>query len=159
VSTLHVRLTEFTVGDTGPLAIPGDLPASSGYTYAVAPSADEGPIKIAGKDVLFSQPVLFYQENFLHVPVGMAVPNGYYDNDRAAWVPSPNGKVIKIVGVTGGLAVLDTNGDGVADSDAALATLGISTAERQTLAGLYQPGQSLWRLPWTHFSGFGAGFP
>jgi hypothetical protein len=36
-----VRVTEFTVGARGPEAMPADLPASSGYTYALELSVDE----------------------------------------------------------------------------------------------------------------------
>src|SRR5207253_8570434 len=39
-------------------------------------------------------------------------------------------------------------------SDSALAAIGINQAERQTLGTLYQPGQSLWRVPLNHFSGW-----
>ena len=38
---LHVRATEYTIGDAGPDAMPAVLPPSSGYTYAVELSADE----------------------------------------------------------------------------------------------------------------------
>jgi hypothetical protein len=41
VSTLSIRATEYTVGAGGPLAMPGALPGTSGYTYAVELSADE----------------------------------------------------------------------------------------------------------------------
>src|SRR4051794_752911 len=41
LTMLHVRATEYTVGATGPEAMPGELPANSGYTYAVELSADE----------------------------------------------------------------------------------------------------------------------
>jgi hypothetical protein len=41
LSTLSVRATEYTVGDSGPEAMPGELPPTSGYTYAVEFSIDE----------------------------------------------------------------------------------------------------------------------
>src|SRR5262249_2098725 len=81
VSTLHLRLTEFTVGPNGPQAMPAELPPTSGYTYAVSLSADEAVTKINGKDVLLNQPAIFYVENFLNFPVGITVPTGYYDNN------------------------------------------------------------------------------
>src|SRR5207237_4362607 len=65
VGSLHVRLTEFTVGDNGPAAMPGDLPPASEYTYAVELSADE-----ASDGVTFNQPVPLYVDNFLHFPPG-----------------------------------------------------------------------------------------
>jgi hypothetical protein len=162
LDTLHVRVTEFTVGDSGPEAMPGLLPPTSAYTYAVQLGVDEatkGGVKIAGKDVLFNQPVSYYVENFLGFPVGGIVPSGYYDNDRATWVADENGRVIQVLSITGGSAALDVNGDGKADGATALAALGITAEEKRSLATLYQPGQSLWRVPLTHFSTWDLNWP
>lgn len=74
------------------------------------------------------------------------MPVGAYERQQGRWVPEPDGRVIKILSVTGGLADVDTDGDGTADNS------GLSSAERAQLATLYPPGQSLWRLPMTHFS-------
>jgi len=118
-------------------------------------SADEAVangIKMGGKDVVFSKPVVFYVENFLDFPVGGIVPVGYYDNDRAAWVPHDNGRIIQILSVTGGLADVDIDGDGAASDAASLAALGITDAERAKLANLYAAGQSLWRVTLPHLS-------
>ncbi len=149
VTTLNLRLTEYTVGESGPAAMPGELPANVGYTYAVELSADEAIAKINGRDVLFNQPVIFYLENFLDFFVGVPVPMGYYDNDRGVWVASESGRVVKIVAITAGMAELDTDGDGLADNDPAL---GITNAERVQLAGLYSVGESLQRIQITHLS-------
>jgi RHS repeat-associated protein len=151
-STLNVRLTEYTVAANGPKAMPGDLPPTSTYTYAVELGADEAMAKVNGRDVVFNQPVIFYVENFMHVPVGQIVPVGFYDPAQSTWISAPNGQVIKLLGVTAGLADLDTDGDGVADAGTTLAALGITSAERQQLATLYAPGTSLWRTPMDHFS-------
>jgi len=151
-STLNVRMTEYTVGANGPKAMPGDLPPTSTYTYAVELGADEAVAKVNGRDVVFNQPVIFYVENFMHVPVGQIVPVGFYDPAQSTWISAPNGQVIKLLGVTAGLADLDTDGDGVADTAATLAALGITSAERQQLASLYAAGTSLWRTPMNHFS-------
>src|SRR5207244_4998389 len=97
----------------------------------------------------FGQPVLSYNENFLNFPVGMVVPVGYYDRQKGIWFASANGRVVKILSISAGMANLDTDGDGTADNGVAL---GVTNAERQALAGLYQPGQSLWRVPVNHFS-------
>jgi hypothetical protein len=150
--TLNVRMTEYTVGGNGPKAMPGDLPPTSTYTYAVELGADEAVAKVNGRDVVFNQPVIFYVENFMHVPVGQIVPVGFYDPAQSTWISAPNGQVIKLLSVTAGLADLDTDGDGVADTGATLAALGITTAERQQLAALYPAGTSLWRTPMDHFS-------
>src|SRR6266850_2190184 len=150
ITGLTVRATEYTVGANGPQAMPADLPPNSGYTYALEFSVDEA--KAAGAiDVRFSSPLPLYIENFLNFPVGTGVPLGSYDRVRGVWVPSDNGRVLKILSVTNGLANLDTNGDGIADSTAALAALSISDDERRQLAALYQPGQTLWRVLIPHF--------
>ncbi len=54
--------------------------------------------------------------------------------------------------VTGDMADLDTDGDGAADDPATLTALGITDSERQKLTELYSAGQSLWRVPITHFT-------
>lgn len=152
---LSIRATEFTVGDNGPAAMPAELPPTSAYTYAVELSADEAVARKASK-IQFNQPVHFYLENFLAFPVGMAVPAGFYDREQAVWIASPNGRVIEIASIDGGHAELDTNGDGMADNDE---TLGITDAEREELAQLFSEGQTLWRVPVTHFSPFDLNWP
>ncbi len=155
VTNLNIRATEYTVGTSGPRAMPAALPPDIGYTYCVELSADEAVangIKVGGKDVVFSKPVVFYVENFLGFPVGGIVPVGYYDADRAAWVPHDNGRIIQILSVTGGLADVDIDGDGAANDAASLAELGINDAERAKLANLYAVGQSLWRIALPHLS-------
>jgi RHS repeat-associated protein len=151
VSSLNIRATEFTVGSNGPAAMPAALPPSSGYTYCVELSADEA-VALGASEVRFSQPLPVYVENFLDFPVGIAVPTGYYDRQKGQWVASANGRVIKILSHTGGLADLDLDGDGALDDAAALSALGITSAERSRLAQLYSPGQTLWRVPLTHFT-------
>jgi RHS repeat-associated protein len=152
-SLLHVRATEFTVGDSGPAAMPALLPPLSAYTYCVELSADEA-MSAGAVSVTFDHPVITYTENFVGFPVGMAVPEGTYDRRSATWIAMPNGRVVQIVGVTDALADVDTDGDGLAD-----AGLGITTEERRTLAATYAPGQSLWRVPVTHFSPEDANWP
>lgn len=158
LTTLTIRATEYTVGPNGPKAMPAILPPTSGYTYAVELSADEA-IAAGASDVHFNQPLMHYVENFLNFPVGGIVPVGFYDRTKTAWMPEDNGRVVKILGHTGGLADLDVNGSGQAASAADLAILGVTDAERHTLAGLYQPGQSLWRVPITHFSPWDSNWP
>jgi RHS repeat-associated protein len=155
--TLTVRATEYTVGASGPQAMPAPLPPSSAYTYAVELGADEAAA--AGAAVKFSQPVPFYLENFLGFPVGGVVPAGYYDRGSAAWVASDNGLVVQILSVTAGLADLDLTGAGAPADAAALAALGITADERQSLATLYAPGQTLWRVPLRHFSAWDFNWP
>jgi len=155
---LHVRATEFTVGPSGEQAMPAQLEPSTAYTYAVEFSADEA-MAVGAKEIRFSKPVAVYVENFLGFPVGGIVPSGYYDSEKAAWMPSPNGRVVKLLGIAAGLAELDIDGDGQADSVAALAALGISDQERSRLAALYAIGQTLWRVPVTHFTAYDFNWP
>ncbi len=158
LTTLTVRATEYTVGPNGPAAMPGELPTNSAYTYAVELSADEA-LAAGAREVRFSQPVPLYLENFLGFPVGTAVPAGYYDRDLAAWIASENGRVVKVLAITGSLAELDIDGDDAADGAGALAALGITDAERQQLAALYAPGQTLWRTPIPHFTPWDCNWP
>lgn len=151
LTTLNVRATEYTVGDNGPQAMPGELPATSAYTYAVELSVDEA-IAAGATRVDFDQPVPFYVDNFLDFLVGVIVPAGWYDREKAAWVPSDNGLVIGILAITDGKAELDVDGSGNAADAQALAELGITDAERARLAELYTAGKSLWRTPITHFT-------
>jgi RHS repeat-associated protein len=143
LTTIHVRATEYTVGDSGRLSMPATLPPASRYTYAVEVSVDEaGP----GATVVFSQPVPLYVENFLDFPVGTPVPTGWYDRTEGEWVPERNGVVLEVVGVDGnGRAQLDVTGDGVADGVNELNLLGISDYELVQLAGTYPAGSDLWR--------------
>jgi RHS repeat-associated protein len=159
VTTLNLRLTEYTVGANGPESMPGPLPPSSAYTYAFEMKADEADVKVDGKDVLFDRPVPFYIDNFLSFPVGSAVPVGYYDRAKAAWIPSDNGKVIKIFAINNGIADIDSDNDNLADDAAKLLALGITAEERAQLAGLYQAGKTLWRVQVTHLSTWDCNWP
>ena len=159
LGSLNIRATEYTVGPNGPKAMPGQLPPASGYTYAVELSADEA-IAAGAKQVTFSQPVYVYVDNFIGFPVGETVPSGYYDRGIGQWIASQNGRVINILSITGGLADIDTNGDGLADDATTLAALGITQAEQQQLAALYpQTPKQLWRVPVTHFSAWDFNWP
>ncbi|MBL0124793.1 MAG: hypothetical protein IPP88_19445 [Betaproteobacteria bacterium] len=158
IATLNVRATEYTTGPNGPKAMPGELPPSSGYTYALELSADEA-IAAGATEIRFSSPVPFYVENFVGFPVGSLVPTGFYDRGKGQWVASNNGRVIKVLGITGGLAELDLDGTGAPAGAAALIALGITDVERQRLALLYTPGQQLWRVLIPHFSPWDCNWP
>nr|MDA8079237.1 IPT/TIG domain-containing protein [Nitrospiraceae bacterium] len=151
ITSLTVRPTEFTVGDNGPKAMPGPLPANVGYTYAIQFVTDE-ELPFGATTIRFSKPVISYTENFLKMYVGQLVPVASYDPDRGAWIPSDNGRVIAILNIANGTATIDVNGNGLPATQAELAGLGVTVAELQQLAVLYQPGQSLWRAPIPHFT-------
>jgi len=147
LTSLDIRATEFTVGANGGAAMPGDLPPSSQYTYAVQVTADQQLAAGPGAVLTFSKPVPLYVENFLDFPVGTAVPSGVYNPVAGAWQPRPNGVVLKILGKDAqNRALLDINGDGVADSDSLLVFNGIDPLERIKLAGTYPLGSALWRV-------------
>ncbi|MGH7572373.1 MAG: RHS repeat-associated core domain-containing protein [Gemmatimonadota bacterium] len=158
LSTLSVRATEYTVGENGPQAMPVELPPASAYTYAVELSVDEAEAAGAA-GVEFSEPVPLYVENFLGFPVGLDVPVGRYDRAQAAWLAEPDGRIVEIVGVSGGQADIDTDGDGVADGSAAMDSLGITDDERAELASLYTAGTELWRMPLLHLSPIDGNYP
>ncbi len=149
LDTLDIRLTEFTVGESGPKAMPAKLPPASAYTYALEYSVDQA---LDAARIEFSQPLVHYNEDFIGFEVGSVVPVGYYDRQEGRWVASDNGRVVKLLAIEHGLAVLDTDGDEAADDATALAALGVSDTERQQLAGLYAAGQTLWRVPVSHFT-------
>jgi RHS repeat-associated protein len=158
LATLNVRATEYTVEPNGPDAMPAELPANSGYTYAAEFSVDEA-VAAGALDVRFDRPVIVYLENFIGFPAGVLVPVGYYDRSRGQWIGIPNGRVVRLLSNTGGQASLDIDGDGTADPAAALAALGITDAELRQLATLYQPGQTLWRVALTHFTPWDCNWP
>ncbi|WP_158223976.1 MULTISPECIES: fibronectin type III domain-containing protein [unclassified Cohnella] len=158
LDSLNVRATEYTVGDRGPAAMPGELPTFVGYTYAVELSVDEAVVAGA-TEVRFNQPTYLYVDNFLEFPVGGAVPIGYYDRKQGVWVPSENGRIVQVVEVSNGMAQLDVDGDNVADSGTKLTALGITDAELQRLAEMYTEGQSFWRSPINHFTPWDCNWP
>ncbi|WP_420852207.1 fibronectin type III domain-containing protein [Paenibacillus hamazuiensis] len=158
LSAMNVRATEYTVGEKGPQAMPGELPTFVGYTYAVELSVDEA-VYAGATEVRFNQPTYLYVDNFLEFPNGAVVPIGYYDRKKAAWIPSKNGRIVKVVGITNGSANLDVDGDGAADTGTKLTELSITDLERARLAELYPVGKSLWRSPVDHFTPFDCNWP
>lgn len=158
LTTANVRATEFTVGPSGPRAMPATLPPASGYTYAAELSVDEA-LAAGATDVRFDAALPVYVENFLGFPVGSIVPSGYYDRQAGKWMASANGRVVQVLASVSGLAGLDADGDGAADDGARLTALGVTDAERGQLAQLYAAGQTLWRVPVTHFTPWDFNWP
>lgn len=148
LTSFHLRVTEYTRGERGPSAMPGELPATSGYTYASSFSLDEARAAGATR-VEFEPPVIGYVDNFLKFPVGTVVPNGYYDEKKAAWEAGPNGVVVQVVAQADGKLGLDADGDGKADAPSAM---GISAEENAALAQNLEAGATYWRVPLPHFS-------
>ena len=176
---LTIRATEYTVGDNGPEAMPRRLPPETAYTFALELSADEAEPSTqqagstaaadgdlqrafmgdAGGSVQFSQPVILYVENFLDFPVGEAVPTGAVDRSDASWSAVDDGRVVEVLGTSGGQARLDVDGSGTAASSTARQELGISNAELSGIAGIYSGGTQLWRVPIPHFTPFDCNWP
>lgn len=156
--SMHVRATEYTVGANGPQSMPASLPPQSGYTYCVELTADEA-LQAGADTVTFSAPVPLYVENFLGFPVGEGVPVGFYDRRRGVWMAMQNGRIVKILNVSGADVALDLDGDGLADDATALAALGITAEERAQLASLYTAGQTLWRVALPHFTAVDHNWP
>lgn len=150
-STLTIRATEFTVGPDGRKAMPGPLPPSSAYTYAVELSADEA-VAAGAETIRFNRFVHVYVDNFLGMPPGALIPSGYYDRRRAAWVPQENGVVIRILDAEAGLAKVDIDGDGRAEGPVVLEAAEFTSDELRHLASNYAPGRTLWRMPAMHFT-------
>ncbi len=160
VEEINVRFSEYTVGEFGRQAMPSPLPPNSAYTYAVEISVDEAEgRKVAGRDVVFDEPVALHVDNFMDYPVGGGVPTGYYDNDASAWVAVPDGIIIGVLDVDDGMLVLDLNGDGVPATPAELAEWQITDAERAMLAQRFEPGDSFWRVQLDHFSTWDCNWP
>ncbi len=158
LTTLSVRATEYTVGERGLAAMPGVLPPASAYTYAVDLTVDEA-MEAGATRVDFSEPLPVYVDNFLGFPTGSIAPLGYYDDEVAAWVPADNGLVIEILAEVGGLAEVDLDGSGLAADANARAAIGMTDTELAELAATYAPGQSLTRMPISHFTPWDCNFP
>jgi RHS repeat-associated protein len=147
-----MRATECTTGSSGLMAMPADLPPTSAYTYAVNLSIDEAN----GAPLTFSQPVIFYLDNFVGFPVGdgtnpTAVPAGYYDETRGIWVPSASGQVVRVLTNAGGTVTLDVAGSGQDAADSVF-TPPLVAGERAQIASLYKAGATFWRVGTPHFS-------
>jgi RHS repeat-associated protein len=150
MSTLTVRVTEFTVGSNGPAAMPAPLPPNSAYTYCAEFGADE-EMATGATTVIFSQPLPVYVDNFRNMPVGMLMPVGNYDRAKAAWIPLSNGIVMQILGSSNGIALVDLHGTGTPEPTNVLAANGFTLQELEQLATLYSAGKTLWRCWVPHF--------
>jgi RHS repeat-associated protein len=151
LSTMDVRITEFTVGPGGPAAMPAPLPPESQYTYAFEVNADQA-VLAGAPSITFTTPLPYYVDNFLGFPAGTPVPLGALDRAASAWKREASGVVLDIVSESAGLAEIDVTGDGLADTGSALAAHSITNDELRTLAELYEPGRSLWRVQLSHFT-------
>ncbi|XP_070561911.1 teneurin-3-like [Ptychodera flava] len=157
----HIRVTEYTVGESGEEAMPAVLPPFTGYTYAMELSMDEASVN-GTTDVFFNQTVYYYVENYLGFPVGSAVPTGYYNRTLGEWVASVNGLVIEILPPSDAdslRAGVDVTGGKVNATEEELLNLGFNDQELLKLNALYAPGETLWRVPIPHFTPWDCNWP
>ncbi|WP_144304698.1 hypothetical protein, partial [Oceanidesulfovibrio indonesiensis] len=103
--------------------------------------------------VRFDKPVVGWLNNFLDFPVGTIVPSGYYDREKAVWVPSENGLVVQLLDTDGDGIVdaLDATGDGEPDDIDGDDVLGDEVAGLED-SSIYAPGAIFWRVRMEHFS-------
>lgn len=152
-----LRMTEYTVGDRGPAAMPGTMTANVAYTWAAEFAFDEA-VAANARRVDFSQPVAIYVENFLDFPIGTLVPSGYYDDSEGVWYGNElgNGVTLHVLSSTdsGGGAEVDVDDDSDYDGDdeTILSAQGLAQDERIRLHTLYPSGAELWRFRVQHFS-------
>ncbi|HWL43191.1 MAG TPA: RHS repeat-associated core domain-containing protein [Ilumatobacter sp.] len=169
-----LSISEYTVGELGPQAMPALLPESSSYTYAsefrIAEAEALGAVEVAlANDAPGLSPAVLYLDDFLGFAVaggpGQVVPTGVYDRQLGAWRAEPNGIVLRVTGVDGdGLALIEVDDSGEPAGAAELLALGIDAAERRLLADL--PGVAtdgspidLWRVEMSHFSPWDLNWP
>ena len=155
---LMFRATEYTVGARGPERMPGSLPANIAYTFAVELSSDEA-LSTGAQRVQFNQPLSLYVDNFLQVKTGEAVPLGYYEQSTGEWIGAPNGRVVEVLSITGGVANLDVEGNGAAATPAAYAALGVTLEERVQMAVRFAVGANFTRSLISHFTPWDCNFP
>jgi len=150
MTNVAVRATEYPV----PESMPAVLPPASAFTYCVDMEVD------GVRRLSFDRPVVTWVDNFLGFPAGMAVPVGYYDRDRAAWVPSENGVVVALLDTNGDGIVdaLDATGDGLPDDLDGDGSFSDETAGLED-PGVYLPGATCWRVAVSHFSPWDCNWP
>ncbi|EDN71518.1 protein containing RHS repeats [Beggiatoa sp. PS] len=157
---LTVRASEYTVGDNGPQAMPLPLPSDSSYTYAIDLNIDQA-IEANARRIDFDKAFPVYVDNFLGFEVGSIVPSGWYDRTQNAWIPSDNGKVVQILRIDNGRAVLDVDGSNQPANAQTLAQLNVSDNELEQLATFYPnaTNKSLWRVLINHFTPWDFNWP
>jgi RHS repeat-associated protein len=172
LSSMTMRLTEYTTGTDGLLKMPAPLAQSTAYTYAVEVSVDEALTanRVNFKDAQGNaKNVYIHLENFLSFPVGQAVPSGYYDRAKLAWIGSKSGRVIRVNKSAAGIITVDITGDNVDDNvltDPQYTSLGFTSAELAKLGQQYLPSvpvnvttKTLWRVPIDHMTPWDFNWP
>lgn len=156
------RVTEYTIGESGPEAMPGELPPGVEYTWAAEFGFDEA-VEAGAIQVNFSKPVITYVDNFLGFAPLTTVPSGYYDRVQSRWVPSTDGIVLRLIGVDeNGYAQVEGD-DGAPLSPHLLNNVGITYDEQKMIARQFLSeggiGTEIWRVPLDHFTPCDYNFP
>ena len=158
-TSVRTRVSEVTIGPTGQVAMPASLPPGSAYGYCTDFSLIEADsiadaVGAGSLETRFSQPVVAYVRNFLHLPVGAFMPNGTYDGTTGTWKPDTDAVVVKILGfsASGDTARIDLTGSGVAADSASLAAYHFDGYELTHLRSQFSSGDSLMRTMAAHFS-------
>jgi hypothetical protein len=143
LTTITTSVTEYVTLDS----MPAILPPYTQFTYCAEFSVEEA------EGVRFEKPVIAYVEDFLGFGAGGIVPVGFYDRNRAVWVPCRNGLIVTLLDTNadGVVDALDADGDGISDDinysgSVTDDALGLDDPER------YQPDTTYWRVELVHFS-------
>jgi hypothetical protein len=143
LTTITTSVTEYTTPDS----MPAILPPYTQFTYCAEFSVEEA------EGIRFEKPVIAYVEDFLNFGAGGIVPAGFYDRDRAVWVPCRNGLIVTLLDTNGDYVVdaLDADGDGIPDD------INHSGSFTDDVLGLddpdrYRPDTTYWRIELDHLS-------
>jgi len=144
ISSATVRITDYP----NPETMPGKLPPQTRFTYCADISLD------GIENVSFDKTVYMWVDNFLSFPVGNVVPTGYYDRKKGIWIPSNNGRVVKVLADADNYIIaLDADGDGIADDldgDGYFDDEVAGLTDRQ----LDPARDTYWRVPINHLSAY-----
>jgi len=147
---------------SGTLAMPGELPSASGYTFAVD-LFDTAQMSDPTADVKFTGAALpiLYVDNFIGFPVGATVPAGSYDKTKAAWKPEASGQVVRIASVnSSNQSVTLDYGTGTAPADMTAEELNaIYLLTTATYSSRFKVNDTLWRVKIAHFSPWDCNWP
>lgn len=150
LSKVTVRATEYATQES----MPAKLPPNSAYTYCSELQVD------GAERVRFAKPVPMWVDNFLGFEVGEVVPVGYYDRDKAQWIPSDNGVVVRLLDTDsdGAADALDSTGDGQPDD---LNSSGSFSDEVRgvTASSRFRPNATFWRAEVKHFTPWDCNWP
>ncbi|MFA5832146.1 MAG: RHS repeat-associated core domain-containing protein [Bacteroidota bacterium] len=158
LDTITLRATEYGLSGSCVVSLPGTLPPTSALGYGVELTSDEA-VNGNAKSVFFDKPFALYVNNFLTLPIGSKVPTAYFDSSKGIWTPINDGRAVKIISISSGLANLDVTGSGSISAQVNLDSLGISNDERQMLASMYGIGESFMRIETNRLGSFSFSWP